>query len=209
MAPFESGNSLRAGNQEKEQFFDPPPTRSDTSVLWESVGARVADNRAPITSIEPITGERVNVRFREMDGPSREGSCALIAWWRAITEEKGNFVMGRDVPARPIAKFTKHLQVFEPVDGGENFRYRVVGSVLSERIGRDVTGLLVTEVYADEAAAHFVRILNKVIATGTPAVQEAQVVGRMGVARRAEGVLLPMRSPDLKEIWILTGAFYW
>ena len=70
----------------------------------------------------------------------------LFAYW-SDCRRAGDFVMGSDVPARAITRLTKNLSVTEPVGSGEDFRFRLVGSVLNHRLGRDITGMLVSEVY--------------------------------------------------------------
>jgi hypothetical protein len=162
----------------------------------------------PVTSTEPITGQSVVVTFSEREGPSHEGVKELVAYWTKC-REKGDFVMGRDVPARAIARLTKHLVVLEPVNDGRDFRLRLVGSVMNERIGRDVSGMLLTEVYAESTVRSFTPTLHKTLETNAPVFHEMRAQGVFEKIRHADAVALPMKAPDGAAIWVLTGVFYW
>ncbi len=52
--------------------------------------------------------------------PTHRDARALLAYWRHCMEA-GSFVMGRDVPARPIARLLRNLAIHEPLaDGTDN-----------------------------------------------------------------------------------------
>src|SRR5690348_10948974 len=115
-----------------------------------------------VTDHDPITGQKTDVVFTEIESPTHEQARELLAYWQERME-KGGFVMGRDIPSRQIAHLMKNLIVREPVEGGRDFRYRLVGTVLMERLGRDVTGLLISDVYAPASARAFIASLKKAI----------------------------------------------
>lgn len=160
-----------------------------------------------VTDHDPITGQKTDVVFTPIESPTHEQARELLAYWQACMA-KGGFVMGRDIPSRQIAHLMKHLIVREPVEGGRDFRYRLVGTVLMERLGRDVTGLLISDVYAPASAQSFIAALRRTIETGQPVIQRAEVHGMVDTVRSAEGVLLPMKAPDGVTNWTLNGVFY-
>jgi hypothetical protein len=162
----------------------------------------------PIVATDPVTGQSLEMTVTEMQNPAHEDAKELFAYWSDCTRAS-DFVMGRDVPARAITRLTKHLNVIEPVGAGEDFRFRLVGSELTHRIGRNITGMLVSEVYPDIVVKDFLASLNKVITTGTPVFQSVRVVGLVGEVRRPEVVMVPMKSPDRSATWILHCVFYW
>jgi hypothetical protein len=164
-------------------------------------------SKRPIASTEPITGQTVEIIFGERTEPSHEGVKEIVAYWNTC-RQAGEFVMGRDVPARPIARLTKHLVVLEPIDAGADFLYRLVGSILNDRIGRDITGMLVTDVYAEVAAKSYMAALNRTIANDAPVFLESRARGLLDDLRRAEAVALPMKSPDGRAVWVLNCVFY-
>ena len=160
-----------------------------------------------VTDHDPITGQKTDVVFTEIESPTHEQAKELLAYWQERME-KGGFVMGRDIPARQIGHLMKHLVVREPVEGGRDFRNRLVGTVLMERLGGDVTGLRISEVYAAASANALIASLKKAIDTGKPVFQRAEVHGMVDTIRTAEGVLLPMKAPDGVTNWTLNGVFY-
>jgi hypothetical protein len=169
---------------------------------------QVSAKEPPIVSTDPITGQSLEMTICEIEAPTHEGVKELLAYWTACNRA-GGFVMGRDIPSRAIARLTKHLVVMEPIGSGEDFRYRLVGSVLNHRLGRDITGMLVSDVFPETVVTDFLLSLNKAIATGAPVFQDVRVSGVLGEVRRPEAVLLPMKSPDQTATWVLNGVFYW
>ena len=159
-----------------------------------------------IVSKDPVTGQSLEMTVSEMEAPTHERAKELFAYWSECVRA-GDFVMGRDVPARAITRLTKHLNVMEPV--GDDFRFRLVGSELNHRIGHDITGMLVSEVYPEVVVKGFLASLHKVVETGVPVFQAVRVTGHLGDVRRPEVVMVPMKSPDRTQTWILHCVFYW
>ncbi len=132
------------------------------------------DDRPPIANIYPITGQRLAIAFDELVSPLHPSAQELLAPWKAC-KTNGDFVMGRDVPAKSIASLTKNLVVLEPVDGAAEFRFRLVGSVLRNRFGREVSGLTISEVYDAPTTQSFQTSLRKVLQTQLPVFQTVHV----------------------------------
>jgi len=168
----------------------------------------VSARKPHIVNTDPVTGQSLEMTVREIEAPIHESAKEFFAYWSACSGA-GDFVMGRDVPSRAISRLTKHLNVTEPVGSGEDFRFRLVGSELNHRIGRDITGMLISEVYPEPVAKSLLASLNKVLATNTPVFQAVRVSGLTGEVRRPEVVMVPMKSPDLTATWVLHGVFYW
>jgi hypothetical protein len=165
------------------------------------------DNLPPIANTDPITGQRLFVSFEEHAAPLHPGAQQLLAYWNACQVD-GGFVMGRDVPTRSIASLTKNLIVLEPVQDQTDFRFRLVGQALRDRFGRDVAGLLISEVYDEPTTQSFQSALRKVVDTQRPVFQVVHVTGALGDVRKPETVLLPMKAADELTSWILCGLFY-
>lgn len=159
-----------------------------------------------IVNTDPVTGQTVEMTVSEIEAPTHEGAKELFAYWQS---RAGDFVMGRDVPSRAITRLTKNLNVLEPIGSGEDFRFRLVGSELNHRIGRDISGMRVSEVYPEAVVKAFIGSLNKVIKDSTPVFQNVRVVGALGEVRRPEVVMVPIKSSDRTATWVLHGVFYW
>lgn len=161
----------------------------------------------PIANVDPITGQRLVVSFVEQPACTHPSAEELLAYWKAC-KSRGDFVMGRDVPARPIAALMKHLNVVEPTDDGANFRFRLVGSILQQRFAHNVSGLSLSEVYDEDAAKTLEAFLRKAIFTQAPVFLMVKVKGLLGDVFRPQTILLPMKAPDERTSWVLCGLFY-
>lgn len=167
----------------------------------------MSDNSGAITRTDPITGQALRIAFEDIGVLSHADALALLAYWRDCRQAHG-FVMGRDVPSRAIARLTKHLVVLEPTGGATDFRYRLAGAVLLQRLGRDVTGMKISEVFESVPAQSLIAAAKRVLDTDAPVFQRLHVRGVLAEVRKPELVLLPMSSPDSKTMWVLVGVFY-
>ena len=150
----------------------------------------MTNDPTPIANVDPVTGQRLDVSFEELAAPLHPGAQELLAYWKACRAH-GDFVMGRDVPARTLARLTKNFVVLETQPSLGDFRFRLVGSVLRERFGRDVSGLLISEVYDNATTQRFLSSLNKVIRMQRPVFQVVRVRGAVGDVRPAGNCLAP------------------
>ena len=165
----------------------------------------MTNNKTPVTRTDPITGDQLSIGFEEIEKPSHADAAALLAYWHDC-RRSGGFAMVRNVPSKTIAHLMKNLVVMEPLPG--DFKYRLVGNVLIQRLGRDVTGMLISQVFDEEPAQRLIAGAQKVIDTDAPVFQRLHVRTTFAETRRPELVLLPMTSPDAKERLVLVGVFY-
>jgi len=165
----------------------------------------MVDEKIPIAQTDPVTGQPLTIEFEEIDSLSHEDAEFLLAHWRHC-RQSGGFIMSRDVPSKAIARLMKHLVVLEPV--GDDFTYRLTGMVLTERLGRDVRGMLVSDVFDQKPAKSLIDAARRVIDTDAPVFQRIRVRGLLAEIRRPELVLLPVGLPDGPGTWVLVGVFY-
>lgn len=139
---------------------------------------------------------------------SHPGSLSLISCWKEF-EAKGGMRMGRDIPSRALAKLLPHILIAEPVRQWEDARIRLAGTALIERFGRDIAGLLVTQLYADnpEGAPLLLELGRRTVQTRQTSVLDTRIIVDDAEMMHMEMVLLPIQSKDGSEIWILVGAF--
>ncbi|MGA9795491.1 MAG: PAS domain-containing protein [Rhizomicrobium sp.] len=167
----------------------------------------MTDDKTPVTRTDPVTGQNLRIEFEEIAALAHVDAIALLDYWHGC-RRAGHFAMLRDVPAKPIARLTKHLVVLEPLPDFADFRYRVAGTVMIERIGRDVTGMLISDVFDTKPAEGLIGAARKVIETDGPVFERIHVQGLFEAVRRPELVMLPVGSIDAKETWVLVGVFY-
>lgn len=167
----------------------------------------MSDEKVSVTRHDPVTGQKLNIEFEEIAALTHDDAIALLAYWQE-RRAAGGFAMLREVPSKAIARFMKHLVVLEPLPNRSDFKYRIAGMILRERLGRDVTGMTISDVFDAEPARGLIAATRKVIDTDAPVFQRLHVRGMFAEVRRPELVQLPVRSIDGTEIWVLVGVFY-
>lgn len=167
----------------------------------------MTDGQISVTRHDPITGQKLSIAFEEIDALTHDDAIALLAYWQE-RRAAGGFAMLREVPSKAIARFMKHLVVLEPLPDRSDFRYRIAGMILRERLGRDVTGMTISDVFDAEPAKGLLAATQKVVDTDTPVFLRLHVRGMFAEVRKPELVSLPVRSIDGSEIWALVGVFY-
>ncbi|HWU25795.1 MAG TPA: PAS domain-containing protein [Rhizomicrobium sp.] len=154
----------------------------------------------------------VNANLREVRAPIGEptqyGAKLLLEQWRARTDTSLGFVVGRDVPSRALAPILRSLAIYEPLEGMKDFRIRLAGTAFVRRFGRDVTGARLSDLYAPEAWETQCRALASVVESGSPNVGDVKITRDNRVYIRFESLSLPVLSPDSKDIWVMSGIFY-
>jgi hypothetical protein len=92
-----------------------------------------------------------------IDGPrpSAADDCpyakaqALLAWWRGLARGGGRWPDWRTIDKTTLKPWMGWLCRYDVLDGGRDYRYRLVGEWLSRGSGQDLTGELVSRrVYA-------------------------------------------------------------
>lgn len=140
--------------------------------------------------------------------PEHPSSAALIEIWRGY-EAAGGMRMGRDIPSRAFGKFLPNIVIAEPAPDWSDAHIRLAGSVFTERFGRDITGMELSELYrADpQACAFLLEGAREADRTRKPGMISARVVAGSVEIMRFESVCLPIYAPDGGGRWIMVGTF--
>jgi hypothetical protein len=113
------------------------------------------------------------------------------------------------VPSRAIARLLSRVAICEPTPDGSDYRMRLIGSVVHQRLGRDVTGEYISEIF-DEPSEFQVRFngLEEAIKTGEPRMM--RIVYHAGSVELMchELVVLPVTAPNGIDRWALVFVFY-
>jgi len=122
----------------------------------------------------------------------------LFAYW---DRKRGSRRAPRraDIDPTEIPAHLPFIHLVDVLDGGADFRFRVVGTAITAGMGRDSTGKRFSEVYGDDP-----RVLDSIIARFTVVVQEKRptfTVGKiwwspLNKKRRYAGVALPLSEDD-------------
>ena len=91
-----------------------------------------------------VPGPRHRIRLEELSDPA---TIQAVAYWDVL---RGNrrFPSRQALSIRRMAPFLRHLALIEVLDGGADYRFRLVGDAHVEARGADFTGQTVIEISA-------------------------------------------------------------
>lgn len=98
------------------------------------------------------------------------------------------------------------LILFEVGQRPEDVRYRLIGTKVVERIGKDLTGRLVAEGYWGEQSREIVARYWRVAQTRQPECSLRRIKGADGNWHEYEFLLLPLASDGVKVDMLLAGV---
>ena len=145
--------------------------------------------------------------YMRIEEPAHSDSQQLVYFWRTCKAADG-FVVGRDIPSRPLASLLRSLMVNEPIDNGADYRIRLAGSSLRRRYGREITSLRLSELFSPEAYVPHPVITKEALATDSPRILDVREQEFGQLRQHREVVVLPVLSPDRTAKWVLAGVFY-
>lgn len=147
-------------------------------------------------------------RIERVKTPTHPSSIRLIAYWQEC-QPRGGMRMGIDVPSRAIASLLQDITVAEPVDDWADARMRLAGSAMTSYFGRDVRGLLMSEIFAGEPGDMRLMLdgARSVIARNRPGTIEHIISDDGREVLRQEMTVVPIKAPDGNTGWSLTGTF--
>lgn len=130
----------------------------------------------------------------------------LLDGWRA-REAAGGLVVGLDLPSRLFSKVLRNLIVYEPAEDGRDFRVRLAGTTYLEHYGREVTGLLMSNLFDRQRFEYNCSVGYEVLRSNKPVLLDARFK-RHGIEQlHYEIVLLPAWAPNKVDRWLICGVF--
>lgn len=146
-------------------------------------------------------------QFEELEEPRDPGAVSLYQLWQELKPVEG-------LPPRSAFSFERIAElgllgqffVIEPIQGGEDWQYRLVGSQLRWLFGREATGRSFKQHYDPANAAERIELSNRVARSGQPIFLFARFLYR-GRPGHYETMSLPVLSPDGQEVWLVGASF--
>lgn len=142
------------------------------------------------------------------EAPELPSTRALLELWQSY-EAKGGMRMGRDIPSRELGKYLANIIIVEPVGDWEDSRVRLAGQVLMLRFGKDVTGLLGSDVFSDNPRGH--RLLcdlsREAAKARKPYFVDSRVMRGGEELMRVESLNAPISGPNGEPGWMLGAMF--
>ena len=124
---------------------------------------------------------------------------------------------GRPMPSRAdiepgeLRSLLPHILLFDVIEGGKGFRYRLVGTEVERHIGQAVTGRLIDEVLSGDYLAHIRSLHLQAIAATAPVYSESKFAERRGGFtmmpdfKRAYRLVLPLSRDGSAVDMVLWG----
>jgi hypothetical protein len=98
-----------------------------------------------------------------------------------------------DISPRDIVRSLRYIHIYEVVEGGRDFRARLVGTSVYQGLDQDQTGRLISEHPDPGVRLRFAMLLHHVFATAAPARSVSRrVTGNIMTDVRTEGLWLPL-----------------
>ncbi|MES1990455.1 MAG: PAS domain-containing protein [Pseudomonadota bacterium] len=141
------------------------------------------------------TASEVDYDVTEVAAPSHPKNQMLLAYWKSNADAVG-LVWRRDIDPSKLKSVLGGLFIVEPVDGGCDLLYRLVGSQNERRLGMRFMGRRFTECYSADMAADQIVFHNHLFATGTPAFLSGRFLGIDLEYVKFEASYLPVRNND-------------
>jgi hypothetical protein len=144
---------------------------------------------------------------RVLSAPTHSACKALLAYWQS-KRSGGSLPRRKDIVPAEIPQLLPHLMIIEPVNGGGDWKYRLVGTAVAQRYGFDWTGKKMTELLDAATAPAIIRFYSDVAAMRAPnfVMGRAMIEGRDHVVYECGS--FPILGSDGVTVWILMGVFF-
>ena len=134
------------------------------------------------------------IMFAPGEGPDHPALVPIFALWN---EKRANRSMPdrQDMTPRDMKAYLDQVQLYEVIDGGNDFRIRLMGSDFCRTMGYDPTGQCVSQLTDPVLRERVHSAARRVVETGCPVrtAAPAAAMSRVGF-RRIERILLPLGS---------------
>lgn len=149
----------------------------------------------------------ISPSFEPLPIPQHSQAWTLYKYW---LEKRGI----KEIPSRASIRLEEltslrcvdRVFILEPL-GENDWRYRLLGTEIVKRFGRDVTGVPFREHMQEDEAEAAINLSNKAVSSNTPVFLQARFSSGKH-HRTVETMSLPIRSTDGKATWLFGGTFF-
>lgn len=141
-----------------------------------------------------------------LNQPDLPQLAEFFEWWNGLRGERIGPRSG-DIKPSSIRKHLPQVFMLDVVDGGAEFRYRLIGTEIVAGMGRDSTGKTISEVYGDhpDAMKRLIRSYEYVVKFRTPAFGHGKLFWHPEARfRNYSACLLPV-SDDGETVNMIIG----
>ena len=140
-----------------------------------------------------------------VEAPAHPMNRVLLSYWQSKMGTDG-IVRRSAIDPFDVRQALGGMFIVEPVDGGCDLLYRLVGSANELRLGLKCTGRRFTECYGPRMAADQIAFHSQVFAAGKPAFLRGRLMGLDVEHADFEACYLPMKTDDGRD-QIMGGLF--
>ena len=147
-------------------------------------------------------------RFVRTEDPKHAATLAVLDFWRSRVAH-GQFIVGRDIPSRPLAPYLHSMLLTEPLPDVSDIRIHLAGEMVRRRFGDDIVGNCLSRFFPPADFERHRADTREILREKKPIVLDSRVSGPEGIERmHLEVLLLPVTARDLTATWVLAGMFY-
>lgn len=157
-----------------------------------------------ISGASPL-GSSIDYAVIEVEEPAHPKCRYLLDYWRSRMQPDGA-VRRADFNPLDMPKLMGGMFVVEPINGGTDMRYRLVGAENERRLGRRFTGELFSCSYTPEMAADQIALHIRIMETRKPACLRGHFIGLDLEHIHYEALYLPARA-DSGEMQVIGGMY--
>ena len=133
------------------------------------------------------------------DTVENENLRFMLGYWRELKGER-RWPSRADLSPRKMKHCLRAVHIYDILEGGVDFRARIVGTAVYPRLEQDQTGRLISEHPDPGVRLRFGLLLRQVCATGEPARSvSVRYTGAALHDARTEGLWLPLGTADHME----------
>src|SRR5258708_2143083 len=146
--------------------------------------------------------------YKHVDAPRHPDAIRLLDYWHSCIAEHGDFIVGRDMPARPIANLLRNVVVYEPFPDASDLRVRLAGDGTRRTFQVELKGTLLSEQFSGKDFEHHRAVSFEVIGSKRPMIIESRLRRGNVEELHSEIVLLPVTAQDRKTVLLIVGMFF-
>ncbi|WP_193183875.1 PAS domain-containing protein [Nisaea sediminum] len=140
-----------------------------------------------------MEGDASAGRLEEIVPPIEDRIERLIAYWRS-KKSAGGLPGRRDIDPTEIPDLLPHIGLIDVLEGGQAFRYRLLGTHLNNIFGEDFTGKDVGEIKLGDYGAFLLDLYRSVLTATSPVVSDSVFEFRDKNFLKVRRVLFPLAA---------------
>jgi len=139
--------------------------------------------------------------------PTHFGARLLLEhWWDR--QPRGGIVMGRDLPLRSLGCILRNLAIYEPLDGGRDYRVRLAGGAFMRLFAQEISGLRISQFVASNCIDEHREELSDAYEAGAPIAHSVRIMCGEKTYAEFETLHLRILAPRGVTAWVLGSVFF-